>query len=292
MEKYDVHDKYGNKVGTFEPCEDNSGAVIAAIFLVVIFGGILVALPLMPFALAIAVPLSGFSLLCSYVGQGYFTPLFIIVTMVLTTILELGKVSGEDAKGDWKLALKIAWNCAYPAMLVGALFGTLTGEYFREYDWFNCFTTMSLCAFFMGLGPGEIVAYRRYRQQKKERETRFRVYRRGSLRDVKNILLQTYAARDYQVSYERNWDGYTVSLRKHTGIGSTLLGLTTGLKVRLRMEDRQTVRVEILEKEWLSRLCAVLLMGLLIPMYTGIYGAIKQHQLYKEVLETVGRSVS
>lgn len=292
MEKYDVHDKYGKKIGTFEPCADESGAIIFAVILVVIFGGVLLVLPLMPFVLAIAVPLSGFSLLCSYVGQGYFTPLIIMATMVLTTILELQKGSGENPKGNWKLAVKIAWKCSYPAMLTGAFFGTLTGEYFGEGGWLNSFAALSLCAFFMGLGPGEIVAFRLHRQQKRERETKFRVSRKGSLRDVKNILLQTYAAQDYQVSYERNWDGYTVSLRKHTGIGSTLLGLTTGLKVRLRMEDRQTVRAEIVEKEWVSRLCAVLLMGLLIPMYTGIYGAIKQHQLYKEVLETVGKSVS
>lgn len=285
MEKYDVHDKYGNKIGTFEPsfgCDcDELMTIVALLGFVGIAAGIG----------AILVPIAVIDTFVESALEGWRTPLFVLIPMLVAAVRQGRRMQENNVAADWKMFVVVTLQCAWPALLLGVPYGFLSGEVHNgliesmvcEDESLALVVITSVAALF----PGEIITLYMYSKQKRYRNTRTWVAQGVTLEQVAEYLRNVYGADRYQASVEKNWDGVSVVLEKKHGVAGFLLGLDTGVAVRLSWEKESLIKADIINKEWKSRACAFALSFLGIPFYTGIYGAVKQGTLRKGVLQKI-----
>lgn len=309
MEKQIIRDKHGNKVGTIESSYDSEIGEAAAFGCIV---GAIVIVMVLQVALA---PFAAVVYLASRIGEGYRTPVFSLLPMLIAAIIQWKQAREDNETADWKMYAKtfakVMLQCALPALLLGVLYGHFSGELRsglidgtasgEEMIALVILTLLSACL------PGAIITFRMYRKRKKYRNTRTRVGQKVTLEEVAECVEDVYSSKGYRANVAGKQNSVFLTVEKKRGLAGLLLGLDIGVTLKLSWESEDTIKAEIVEKEWKPRVCTLAFFFgipicmnysfsgtafmfteiLVIPILTGTYGAIKQGLLSKEVLRQI-----
>lgn len=122
----------------------------------------------------------------------------------------------------------------------------------------------------------------------------FKVEPNFDLEQLASKLVFEYQAEGFQVFSCKTPSGCSISLKKNTTGMKKLLGLARVLTVNIAVNSAGDMIVDFSNEEWASKVCAIALGWWIvwIPFFTGIYGAVKQAELPKNIAKRIQSEIN